>query len=105
MTRDCRRHDTDRAGAGDQHIFAQQIERQRRVNRITERIKDRANVVADIIGQRHNVKRRQAQILCKRPLFIHADAARFGIEVELASARLARSLADQMPLARAALTH
>jgi hypothetical protein len=38
-----RAHDADRAGAGDQHILADQIEAERRVHGVAERIEDRAH--------------------------------------------------------------
>ena len=43
-------HDADRPGAGDQHIFADQIERQRRMRGVAERIKDRGEIVGDFGG-------------------------------------------------------
>ena len=45
------RHDADRPGAGDQHVLADEIERQGRMHRIAERIQDGAELVVDVIGQ------------------------------------------------------
>ena len=39
-----RRHHADRPGAGNQHILAQHVKRQRCVNRIAERIENRLHV-------------------------------------------------------------
>ena len=44
-------HDADRAGAGDQHVFADQVERQRGVRRVAERIEDRREVVRDVVRE------------------------------------------------------
>ena len=44
-------HDADRPGAGDQHILADEVEGQRRVDRIAERIEDGAHLVVDVVGQ------------------------------------------------------
>ena len=40
-------HDADRAGAGDQHVLADQVEGERGVGGVAERIEDRGDVVAD----------------------------------------------------------
>ena len=50
-------------GAGDQHVLADQVELQRGVHGIAERIEDRADLVGDVVGQRHDVEGGQAQIL------------------------------------------
>ena len=96
-------HDADRPRAGDQHVLAHQIKAQRRVHRIAQRIEDRADVVGNLVRQQHHVESGQLEILGKGPLFVYPDAPRRGIEVELARPALPRLLADQMPLARAAL--
>ena len=47
---DRRRHDADRPGAGDQHVLADQVEGQRGVHRVAERIEDRGDLVGDVVG-------------------------------------------------------
>ena len=49
-------HDADRPRAGDQHVLADEVERERGVNRIAQRIADRAELVVDLLGQRHDVE-------------------------------------------------
>ena len=66
---------------------------------IAQGIEDRADLVIDLVGQRHDVEGGQPQILRERPLLIDADTACLGVEVELARAALTRGFADQMPLA------
>ena len=41
------RHEADRPGAGDQHVLAQHRERERRVDRVAERVEDRGDVLVD----------------------------------------------------------
>ena len=47
MARHGRRHDADRPGAGDEHVLADEIEGQRSVHGIAERIEDGADLVVD----------------------------------------------------------
>ncbi len=41
------RHEADRPGAGDQHVLAEDRERERGVDRVAERVEDRGHVVVD----------------------------------------------------------
>ena len=66
VARDRRRHDADRPGAGDQHVLADEIERQRGVDGVAERIEDRAELVVDVVGQRHDVERRDPHDIRRR---------------------------------------
>ena len=52
-------------------------------------IEDRADLVVDRVGQGHHVEGGQAQVLREGARFVHADAARLGVEVELARPALA----------------
>ena len=49
-------HNADRAGAGDQHVFADEIEGERGVDRVAEGIEDRAEFIVDVVRQRHDVE-------------------------------------------------
>ncbi|MNE80327.1 hypothetical protein D3C80_1768880 [compost metagenome] len=60
-----RRHDADRPGTGNQHVFANQIKRQRGVNRIAERVEDRRQLIGNIVRDFEGVKRRDHQIFSK----------------------------------------
>ena len=99
MARHRRRHDADGAGAGDQHIFADQVERERGVDGVTERVENGADFVRHVVRQRHHVERRQAEILGKGARHVDADAAGLGIEMEPPCPAGAAGLADQMPFA------
>ncbi len=66
VARDRARHDADRPGAGDQHVLADEIESERGVDGVAERIEDRAELVVDVVGQRHDVERRHAQDIRRR---------------------------------------
>ena len=85
--RDGRGHDADRAGAGDQHVLADDIEGERGVHGVAERIEDGADLVVDRVGQRHDVEGRDPQILGEGAGQVDADALGLGIEVEVAGAR------------------
>ena len=103
MPRHRRRHDPDRPRPGDQHVLAHQIEPQRRVHRIAQRIENRPDLVIDLIRQGHHVERRQPQIFGESPRLVDPDPPRRRVEMELPRPDLPRQLADQMPLARTAL--
>ena len=105
MFRHRSRHDADGARSSDQHVLPQQVETQRRMHRVAQRVENGADFVRNVIRQRHHVECRQFQILGKGALLVHPDAAGAGVQVELACPALARVGLDQMPLARAALTH
>ena len=45
-------HDADRPGAGDQHVLAEHVERQGRVDGVAERVEDRLHVAAGCCGDR-----------------------------------------------------
>ena len=64
--RDRRRHDADRPGAGDQHVLADEIEGERGMDGVAERIEDRAELVIDVVGQRHDVERRDLHDIRQR---------------------------------------
>ena len=53
-------HDAYGAGTCDQYIFTDKVEAQRRMNRITQRVKNSADIVADIVGQGDDIKRIKA---------------------------------------------
>ena len=103
MARDGASHDADRPGPGDQHVLADEIEGERGVDRVAERIEDRAELVVDVVGQRHDVERRHAHVFGESAGDVDADAARLGIEMVAPAARGAALHADHVALARHAL--
>ena len=52
MANDRPGHDSDRPGARDQHVFASEIEGEKGVDGVSERIEDRADIDVDIVGER-----------------------------------------------------
>ncbi len=96
-------HDADRPGAGDEHVLADEIEGERGMDGVAERIEDRAKLVVDVIGQRHDVEGGDFHIFGEGAGDIDADAARFRVHVEPPAARGAAVHADDMALAGDAL--
>ncbi len=103
VARDRAGHDADRPGPGDQHVLAHEIESERRMNRIAERIEDRAELVIDFVGQRHDVERGHAHIFGEGAGYVDADAARLRIEMIAPAARRPALHADHVAFARYAL--
>ena len=87
MARDSAGHDADRPSPGDQHVLADKIKGKRGMDGVAERIEDRAELVVDIVGQRHDVERRHSHIFGEGAGNIDADAARLGIEMIAPAAR------------------
>ena len=114
VARDRPGHDPDRPGPGDQHVLSHQVESERGMDRIAERIEDRAELVVDVVGQRHDVERRHPHIFGEGAGDVDADAARLRREDDrrvhvqqlhrlrqaVAAARRATSHADHVALAR-----
>ena len=96
-------HDADRPGPGDQHVLADEVEGERGMDGVAERIEDRAELVVDVVGQRHDVERRHAHIFGEGAGDVDADAARLRVQVIAPAARGAASHADHVALARDAL--
>ena len=64
-----------------------EVEGERRVHRVAERIEDRAELVVDIVGERHGVEGRDLHIVGEGAGDVHADAARLRIEMIAPSPR------------------
>ena len=97
------RHDADRPGAGDQHVLADEIEGERGMHGVAERIEDGAELVVDVVGQRHDVEGGHAHIFGEGAGDVDADAAGLRVEVEAPAARGAAVHADDVALAGDAL--
>ena len=96
-------HDADRPGAGDQHVLADEIEGERGVHGVAERIEDRAELVVDRVGQRHDVEGRDLHVFGEGAGHVDADALGLRIEVVAAGAAGAAPHADDVALAGHAL--
>ena len=96
---DRRGHDADRPGAGDQHVLAQHVELQGRVDGVAERVEDRLHVAGDVRVVDPDVGHRQRQVLGERPGPVDADALGVLAEVPAAGQAVAAAAADDVPLA------
>ena len=99
VPRDRRRHDADRPGAGDEHVLADQVERQRRVRRVAERVEDRRDLVGDVVRNLERVERRDHEIFGERAFAVDADADRVAAQMPAARAAVAAEAAGDMPFA------
>src|SRR5687768_1741158 len=63
MFADYCRHNPDRSGTGDQDVLAEHRKRQRRVNRIAERVEDRSDIWIDRFPVHPGVAGRQRDVI------------------------------------------
>ena len=94
-----RRQAADRPGAGDEHVLADQVERQRRVHGVAERVEDGQSVERDPLVRRPDVDRRERQVLGEGAGRGRADAHAVRAEVTAPGAAVAAVAADDVPLA------
>ena len=95
---DRRGHDADRAGAGDEDVFARELERQRAVHGVAERVEARADLVGHPGRQDICVRRGHAHVLGERPGPLHADADRVAAQVTPPGPAVAAMPAGHMTL-------
>src|SRR5438093_11753204 len=95
---DRRGHDADRAGAGDEDVFARELERQRAVHGVAERVEARADLVGHPGRQDIRVRRGHADVLGERPGPLHADADRVAAQVTPPGPAIAAMPAGHMTL-------
>ena len=77
MAGDRRGHQPDRAGAGDQHVLAEDRERERGVDRVAERVEDRGDLLVDARPVVPDVGHRQGHVLGERPVASDAEPDRW----------------------------
>ena len=99
MPNDRRGHDSDRAGARDQHILAQDIERERGVHGIAQRIEDACHVEVDARPVMPDIRHRQGQIFREGAGTIHAHAHGVRAQVPAPRETVAAPPADHVALA------
>ena len=92
-------HAADGTRAGDDHVLADQVELERGVGRVAERIEAREDVQRDRRVHGHGVCRRDAQVLGKRAVAVHAHALRVLAQVTPARQAVAAHPADDVALA------
>ena len=94
-----RRQAADRPGAGDEHVLADQVERQRRVHGVAQRVEDGQGVERDPLVRRPHVDRREREVLGEGAGSGRADAHAVRTEVTATGAAVAAVAADDVPLA------
>ncbi len=98
-----RAHDADRSAAGHQHVLADQIEGQGRVDGVAQRVEDRGNLVRNVVGDRHDIVLRKGQIFAESAGPVDADAQRVAAQMPPARPAVAAMAADDVAFARDAL--
>ncbi len=95
----------DRAGAGDQHVFADHVELQRAVGGVAERVEERGQLAGDLVGDGPQVAGRHQHVFSEGAIAVHADAHRVRAQVLATAAAVAAVAADDVALGRHPLTH
>ena len=102
---DRRRHEADRTRPGDEHVLTDEVERQRRVCGVAERVEDRRDVVRDVVGQREDVLCGNGDVFGEGTLTGDADADVVVAEVAAACPAVAAVATGHVPFDRDTLTH
>jgi hypothetical protein len=93
----CRRHDTDRPRAGNENVFTEHGELERRVNRVAERVEDGGHVEVDSWIVPPDVGHRQRNQFGECSWTVHADA--LSVSAEMAASRHAVAAAPARDVA------
>src|SRR5690606_27188096 len=96
-------HDADRPGSGDQHVLADQVERQRRVRGVSERVEDGRHLVGDRVRQLEDVECWHRDVIRERARTADADADSVAAEVPPAGAAVAVDTAGDVSFGRYAV--
>src|SRR5450759_965247 len=96
-------HDADRPRARDEHVLTDEIERERRMRRVTEGVEDRGDARRDGVRDVPRVGRREREVLREAAVPVHADSDRVGAQEAPPSAAAAAEAADDVSLAGDAL--
>ncbi len=91
-------HDPDGPRPGDQHVLAQQVERQRRVRGVAQRVEAGQDLQRDARVGVPDVGLRHAQVLGEAALAVHPHPAGAGAQVTPARQAVAAVPADQVAL-------
>ncbi len=99
VARDRRGHDADGTRARDEHVFAEDGERECGVGGVAERIENRGYVFVDRLRVHPHVGHRQGEVLGESSRAIDADALREGAKMAAAGEAVATPPAHDVPLA------
>ena len=97
------RHETDRAAAAHEYVFADERKRERRVYRIAERVEDRPELGRDLARVHPHVAGRQREVLGERAVAMQTETEGANAHLATAGATVAAGAADDVPLARDAV--
>ncbi|CAM5629473.1 hypothetical protein RLIN73S_05304 [Rhodanobacter lindaniclasticus] len=96
MLGDARGDDADRAGTGDQHVLADQVELQRAVRGVAVGVEEGGQLGGDLVGDRPQLGGRHGHVLGERAVAVHADADGVRAQVLAAGAAVAAVAADDV---------
>jgi hypothetical protein len=99
MRRDRGGHAANRAGAGDEHVLADEVVLQRRMHGVAERIEAREHVERDRRIDMHRIGGGDTEVIGKGAVAIHADPAGTLAEMPPAREAVAAPAADDVALA------
>ena len=92
------RHHSDRARAGDQHVLAQDRERQGRVHGVPKGIEDGCHVTIDPVAVVPYIGHRHSNVFGKRPGPVHANALGVFTQMPAPGQAVPAPTADHVPL-------
>src|SRR6185369_11982692 len=93
------RHLPDRPGPDDEHVLAEDLEAERRVDRVPEGIEDRADLLVDARPVVPDVRHGQDDLLRERAIAVDSEPDRVRAQVPAARSTVAASTADHVALA------
>ncbi len=85
---DTGRHHPDRAGAGDEHVFAHHVELQRAMRGVAVGVEKRSQLAGDLIGNGPQVGCGHDDVFGERAVAVHADADRVRAQMLFPSAAI-----------------
>src|SRR5688572_8086694 len=99
MANHCCSHATDRAGAGDQHVFAKNVERKRSVHGVAQRVEDRGDIEIDAGAVMPHVGHRNGNVFGKCSWPVHPDSHGMGTQMPAACEAVSASSTHDMAFA------
>src|SRR5690348_9077249 len=93
------RHDADRARAGDEHVLAEDVKREGRMDGISKGVKDGLHVARDVAIVMPYVAHRNGDVLGEGARTVHTDSLRVLAEVPPAGEAVAAAAADYVSFA------
>ncbi len=103
-------HDADGPGAGDQHVLADEVERQRTMRGIAEGVEAGGDFGGNFLRDQPEVRCRHRDVLGERAVAVHADAARVCAQMPASCAAIAAHAAGDVafcgnPVANGIVVH